>query len=71
MPVSADPGYPPPASPGIERKAGAMNANFANTEVNRALAGGALLPLWIVLGCVALIALGLLLTRSHTRRGHR
>ena len=48
-----------------------MNANFANTEVNRALAGGALLPLWIVLGCFALIALGLLLTRFHARRGHR
>jgi hypothetical protein len=27
--------------------------------------------LWIVLGCFALIALGLLLTRFHARRGHR
>jgi hypothetical protein len=27
--------------------------------------------LWIVLGCFALIALGLLLTRFHGRRGHR
>ncbi len=48
-----------------------MNASFVNAEVNRALAGGALLPLWIVLGCFALIALGLLLTRLHARRGHR
>jgi hypothetical protein len=61
----------PPASLGIERNAGAMDANFVNAEVNRALAGGTLLPLWIVLGCVALIALGLLLTRLHARRGQR
>lgn len=48
-----------------------MNANFVTAEMNRALAGGTLLPLWIVLGCFALIVLGLLLTRFHVRRNRR